>query len=230
MRHLQPFFIFESHQGVTPKQKKLLDACVIGSWTVNSRGEIDIQGDYAGGLYAGGQWSSPFEGIQFGAVTGNFSCVDSELKSLKGCPRKVGENFSCYNNYITSLEGGPEEVGGDYDCVPNDSLVSLVGAPKIVGSFDGPGRIRLYQEDWNPKGILQAWINKGKVYNNKGKDLLFTILPSVLQDYIDSNPSAALSDLKNYFSEPWFRAMDLKWPGKVGPWVNLMGDAGELGF
>lgn len=66
-----------------------------------------------------------------------FNCNNCpQLKSLKGCPKKVGM-FSCsWCHNLTSLEGGPKEVSGGYAC-NNCDLKSLKGAPKKVGGcFD----------------------------------------------------------------------------------------------
>lgn len=43
---------------------------------------------------------------------GNFDCSYTNITSLKGAPREVGEDFECHNTKITSLEGLPEKIGG----------------------------------------------------------------------------------------------------------------------
>ena len=70
--------------------------------------------------------------INFGKVTGDFSCSDLGLISLKGAPQEVGGKFDCSYNQLTSLKGAPQEVGGKFDCSYNQ-LTSLKGAPMIVG-------------------------------------------------------------------------------------------------
>ena len=70
--------------------------------------------------------------INFGKVTGDFSCSDLGLTSLKGAPQEVGGNFDCSYNQLTSLEGAPQEVGGNFDCSYNQ-LTSLEGALQEVG-------------------------------------------------------------------------------------------------
>jgi hypothetical protein len=241
MKHLQSFKIFESAERLTPEQKAFLGRCVNGTWTLNPDGKI-----YVNGLIdLHGEELTSFEGMEFGEVDGSFRCQENSLTSLKGSPTRVDGNFLCYRNDITSLEGGPKEVGmnrrgmtrgvmtkGNYDCDPNDNLVSLVGAPILLGGeFSAPG-VRVPEGRWNASGIFQAF-KETKV--ERGKALLGTIMEThvgrdFFQKKIDEDPAAALSELKNHFSEPWFRKLDLKWPGKVGPWVDLMGDAGELGF
>jgi hypothetical protein len=227
MRHLQSFSIFESTISLTWEQEAFLDNFVYGTWTLNPEGKIDVKGDFLG--HDGIEKILDFKGLKFGRVTGDFWCFAIGLKTLTGSPSIVGGDFSCYQNDITSLEGGPEEVGGNYDCRPNDKLVSLKGAPEILkGSFKGPGEIWIPSGGWSSEGILKYW---KETEDPKRKALLATLLTKErLQKEIDADPAAALGMLKNYFSDPWFRELDLKWSGKMGPWVDLMGDAGELGF
>ena len=70
--------------------------------------------------------------IDFGEVTGYFSCSTLGLISLKGAPQTVGGDFDCYKNQLTSLKGAPKEVGGSFHCSSNQ-LTSLEGAPQKVG-------------------------------------------------------------------------------------------------
>jgi hypothetical protein len=57
--------------------------------------------------------------VQFGYVSGDFSCINNNLTSLSGCPSEVGGNFFCRGNKLTSLEGCPIEVGGYFNCYSN---------------------------------------------------------------------------------------------------------------
>ena len=57
----------------------------------------------------------------------------SNLQSLKGAPERVDGEFSCSSSKITTLEGAPREVGGDFNCSSCESLTSLEGAPQKVG-------------------------------------------------------------------------------------------------
>ena len=70
--------------------------------------------------------------INFGKVTGEFSCIRLGLKSLKGAPQEVGDSFYCFCNKLTSLEGAPQKVRGGFHCESNQ-LTSLEGAPREVG-------------------------------------------------------------------------------------------------
>jgi hypothetical protein len=117
-----------------------------GFYEVSTRGDVMIGGDkLTNGLFVwvsvrsfwcSGTNIETLEGSPK-IVTGVFNCNGCEkLKSLKGCPKKVG-SFSCawcYN--LPSLEGGPQEVVGGYGC-NNCDLKTLKGAPKKVGGcFD----------------------------------------------------------------------------------------------
>ena len=70
--------------------------------------------------------------INFGKVTGDFSCYKLGLTSLKGAPTEVGWSFYCDRNQLTSLEGAPKIVGKNFNCSWNN-LTSLKGAPRKVG-------------------------------------------------------------------------------------------------
>ncbi len=65
-------------------------------------------------------------------VSGNFSCEENQLTSLKGAPKEVGGSFNCKDNQLTSLQGAPKKVGKDFYCSRNQ-LTSLQGAPEEVG-------------------------------------------------------------------------------------------------
>lgn len=64
--------------------------------------------------------------IQFGMIRGSFECQNNNLKSLKGCPIKVGKYFNCAENQLTSLEYGPKIVDGYYYCY-NNKILNLKG-------------------------------------------------------------------------------------------------------
>jgi hypothetical protein len=224
MKHLQSFKIFESDERLTPEQEKFLDRCVIGSWTLNPDGKIDVEGDFQGDGYL-----TDFKGLKFGRVSGDFWCHGNDLTSLDGAPSAVGKDFWCYRNDITSLEGGPQEVGGNYDCTPNDNLVSLQGAPKILkGEFEGPGGISILSGGWSPEGIFETW---KKTRNPRGKELLGTLLTKErLQKAIDADPAGAMKMLRDYLSEDWLKGMKLIWPESTRDYVQALTDLGEIGF
>ena len=129
MRHLQTYRLFESVQSLTQNQKDFLTRHTRGTWSLNpSTGLVDVEGDFN----CSGLNLENFKGIQFGAVSGSFSCHSNSLTSLDGAPETVGGGFYCHFNSLTSLEGAPETVGGDFYCDSN-SLTSLDGAPETVG-------------------------------------------------------------------------------------------------
>jgi hypothetical protein len=73
--------------------------------------------------------------VQFGNVSGDFSCDNNQLTTLQGAPQSVGGYFSCNVNQLITLQGAPTSVGGDFYCHYN-KLTTLEGAPKSVsGDF-----------------------------------------------------------------------------------------------
>lgn len=116
------------------KSKKIKLICKrygIQNYTINSKGLVDIDGDLD--LMDLELTKLPLE---FGRVTGHFSCANNRLSSLKGAPQVVNGSFDCRYNQLTSLEGSPRVIGGGFDCSYN-LLTSLKGAPQSTGrSFD----------------------------------------------------------------------------------------------
>jgi hypothetical protein len=115
---------------LTKSQKVFLNKAVYrGTWTLNSEGKVDIDGDVR--MVGVNLTEIP---VKFNKVSGNFNCSFNLLTSLEFAPSKVGGGFYCHNNYqnLTSLEGAPSEVGGDFYCF-NNHLTSLEFAPSSVG-------------------------------------------------------------------------------------------------
>ena len=89
------------------------DEMGIENYTINSKGEIDVDGnvnfDY-----------KDFKELpyKFGTVNGYFDVGNnSNLTSLKNCPIYVGDTFSMENcSQLDSLEGCPKEVKGNFWC------------------------------------------------------------------------------------------------------------------
>ena len=73
--------------------------------------------------------------INFRHVSGSFNCRYNKLKSLEGCPIKVGGSFDCSGNNLITLKGCPIEIGGSFDCRTN-KLTSLEYCPAVVVNFD----------------------------------------------------------------------------------------------
>jgi hypothetical protein len=57
--------------------------------------------------------------VKFNIAKKDFICSQNKLRSLEGCPEKVGEIFSCEHNLLTSLKFAPKKVGGDFWCINN---------------------------------------------------------------------------------------------------------------
>ena len=133
MKSLYESILSSTNTGKAPLVKAWLEEHDIKNYTINTRGDIDIDGDIKI-TYKNIKEFPSF--IQFGTIKGNFDCKHNNLISLKGAPREVKGTFDCSCNDLTSLEGAPEKVGGSFDCAHND-LTSLEGAPdKIKGYFD----------------------------------------------------------------------------------------------
>lgn len=107
----------------------------IKNYTINSDMTINVDGD----VELDQIYDNTFpKFIKFKYVSGNFSCSDLHIKSLKGSPEKVDGNFTCsYCSNIISLEGSTQEVGGDFNCSHCENLTSLKGSPKKINKhFD----------------------------------------------------------------------------------------------
>jgi hypothetical protein len=98
--------------------------------------EFDIEDDgrvsTSGPVEALGKFFQGQMPVRFGHVGNSFSCANSGLTSLDGCPLVVDMNFDCRNNRITNLVGGPQSVGLTYFADQNLLLRSLTGLPKDV--------------------------------------------------------------------------------------------------
>jgi hypothetical protein len=69
--------------------------------------------------------------FQFGVVSGNFQCINSKLKSLKGSPTKINGFFQVYNNELTNLDYFPINVDGSIS-ISKNKIKSLKGLPNKV--------------------------------------------------------------------------------------------------
>ena len=89
------------------------DEMGIKNYTINSKGEIDVDGDV--GLFNKDLTELPYK---FGTVTGYFNVYGCQnLTSLKNCPNKVGKYFACNHcPQLDSLEGCPKEIGSNFYC------------------------------------------------------------------------------------------------------------------
>ena len=110
---------------------ELLKSCIIGKYTINDDGSIDVDGDVV--ISNKRLTKIPFN---FRNVSGGFDCTDNQLTSLEGAPTTVGGDvFDCSNNKLTSLEGAPNSVSGGFYCYYNQ-LTSLDGASNTTVGGD----------------------------------------------------------------------------------------------
>ena len=89
------------------------DEMGIRNYTINSKGEIDVDGNVD--LTYKDFKELPYK---FGIVDGYFDMGGSQnLTSLKNCPNRVGDYFGCDRcPKLESLEGCPKEVGRNFYC------------------------------------------------------------------------------------------------------------------
>ena len=111
-------YINESWSGVKKQTnndeiKTWCEEMSIENYTINSKGEIDVDGDVS--LTIRNFKELPFK---FGEVSGYFDIGNNpNLISLKNCPDFVGGMFNCsFCTKLDSLEGCPKEVGGNFWC------------------------------------------------------------------------------------------------------------------
>ena len=85
----------------------------IRNYTINSKGEIDVDGSVS--LDGNNFKELPYK---FGKINGRFNLSGcKKLISLKNCPEEVGTNFYCsWCKKLTSLEGCPKKVGRGFYC------------------------------------------------------------------------------------------------------------------
>ncbi len=128
-QYLNESFFKNLNVGEEPKTKAWLDSMKIKNYTINKDGTVDVKGNVL--LSYKNLTEIP---VQFNKVSGNFWCEGNKLKSLKGCPRYVGNTFFCFENNLTTLEGAPKEVFADFSCSRN-KLISLEGAPQKLRRY-----------------------------------------------------------------------------------------------
>ena len=107
------------------------DEMGIENYTINSQGEIDVDGDVD-------LVDKDFKELphKFGIVNGFFNIRGcNNLTSLKNCPNQVnGDKFSCKDcNNLKTMIGCPSYIKGSLLCNWCKKLISLEGCPKEVG-------------------------------------------------------------------------------------------------
>ena len=149
MKTLYESILSSTNTGKISLVRAWLEEHDIKNYTINTRGEIDIDGDIK--LTYKNIKEFPYF-IQFGTVKGNFDCKHNNLISLKGVPREVKGNFDCSCNDLTSLEGAPDKIKGYFDCGSNN-IEDLKGAPKVVGGYFDCGNNNLTSLKGSPKVV-----------------------------------------------------------------------------
>ena len=89
------------------------DEVGIKNYTINSQGEIDVDGDVI--LRRSDLKELPYK---FGRVSGDFNIsYNRNIKSFKNCPHFVGDSFLCsYCPQLESLEGCPKVIRQFFIC------------------------------------------------------------------------------------------------------------------
>ena len=82
---------------LTQEQRDWLDECKRGTWRLNEQtGLVDVHGDFSFSW----QGLESFKGVQFGHVSGYFSCSTNNLTSLKGLPMEIKGGINLDRNPI----------------------------------------------------------------------------------------------------------------------------------
>lgn len=114
--------------GVTSTED--LDEIVTGKYKINSRGEIDVEGDVKIDSRALGLQNSILKDFgQFGKVTGKFEVSGRLVRSLEGCPRECGK-FTVSRTSIENLKFMPQKINEEVALFYNGSLISFRGIPE----------------------------------------------------------------------------------------------------
>ena len=188
MKSLYESILSSTNTGKAPLIRAWLEEHGIKNYTINTQGEIDINGDIK--ITYKNIKEFPYF-IQFGTIKGNFDCKHNNLISLKGAPRevkgtfdcacndltslewataKVGGSFDCAHNYITSLEGAPDKIKGYFDCGCNE-IKDLKGAPKVVGGYFHCGDNNLTSLKGSPKVVGGNFICRNNLVQFSEEDV-----------------------------------------------------------
>ena len=95
--------------------KAWCDEIGIDNYTINSQGEIDVDGSVYLNYKLGGLEELPYK---FGRVSGDFNMsYNGNIKSLKNCPNFIGDSFLCsYCPQLDSLKGCPKVIRHFFIC------------------------------------------------------------------------------------------------------------------
>ena len=134
---------------LTQAQIAWLNECTRGTWSLNKKGLVDIDGDFN----CTDENLKDFKGVKFGVVRGDFYCSNNKLTSLVGAPQEVRGRFDCSYNKLISLVGAPQKFEGYFYCSYNPiSETTLKLIHKTMIERDVPYIIAL--------GLLRIRINK----------------------------------------------------------------------
>lgn len=127
MKYIKQFELYAMVTNVTEEDIiKLCEEYDIVGYNINDDMSIDVYDDVH--ITGYGLEELP---LTFNYISGDFSCADNHLTTLKGCPIKVAGVFSCANNKLISLKYSPIEVGNNFNCSMN-KLTSLKYAASNV--------------------------------------------------------------------------------------------------
>ena len=157
MKHIN-IYITEAWSGVKKQSIKAdieawCDKMGIENYTINSKGEIDVNGDVD-------LDNENFEELpyKFGEVKGFFGLDGCKnLISLKNCPNIIRRTFHCNRNTnLVTLEGCPSEILSDFFCTGNTKLEYLRGCPKKVGGDFYCQSCGGQFDVWDVKGVCKV--------------------------------------------------------------------------
>ena len=133
-------YINETWSGVKQQSLKVdmeawCEEMRIKNYTINSQGEIDVDGNVM--LYKKDLKELPYK---FGTINGFFDISGNpNLTSLKNCPNKLGNYFSCSGCHkLDSLEGCPIYVEWNfycYDCKKEFTEEEVMSLCKVKGDI-----------------------------------------------------------------------------------------------
>ena len=149
MKSLYESILGSTHAGKASIIKAWLNEHNIKNYTINDKGEIEVDGDV--NLSEQGLTEFP-SFIQFGTVKGDFNCGDNKLISLDGVPINVGRSFYCNDNKLTSLKNAPKRVGRSFFCDFN-TLKTLKREPEKIGGFFDCSDNKLKTLEGSPKEV-----------------------------------------------------------------------------
>jgi hypothetical protein len=98
-------------------------------------------------------------------VDGDFDISYGLWGSLKGCPKIVTGNFDCVDGDLKTLEGGPRWASKYH--VSHNRLVSLKGAPEFVHNFDARQN-KLTNLEYCPITLGSLYVNDNNLVSLKG--------------------------------------------------------------